>query len=653
LNSPFTAEPLEAFMAAQVAVGVALTAIALHKPASRVSAAFFTLAIWLAVVAPMEGNVLRGVGIHLATAGNERMVYVLRWATVLAGIGALFTRRLGAIVVGVIGGALVFWVAGKITESDWDVAAFHIAFFGLLIGVAKRARTVATGVASRSPSLVYEIDDLVFFGVAVILATIVCFVVLHAETDSADEWSYTYQAAIFARGRAYAEAPPCWYAFQNFWVFEASGRNFSQYTPGWPLFMAPFFLLRVVWLAAPVSLGLFVVGVARLARRAAAGFSRGTTPPSASQVRAAGWFAALATMLSATMLINGGSRFPHIFVGATFAWAVEWLCAMTSGDLPRDRQWKLGLACGAVAMITTATRPPDGLTLGIGMLAYAAYALAKGKLPWRALAGTLVSFAVVAGFTLVVLRLQLGKWFATGYSLNDVFHPWNHFGYSVPDWKDLKAALPFATGSYCWLPCSPAIGLAGFALMHGSARRIAVILFVSSLAFVGFYEAIEFGRHLNFGYGPRFQLPLVVPMAVGTGVAMANLWSTARLRHGALRAIQAGGPLAAAIAAALVGVGRIAPLLYPFAHQSVMTHDALHEALEAAHLKNALVYVTRLNNTDVRDMTENLPLDLYPDQDVVVAIDVSPNLHRCVENAYPRREPYRAVGMPIHFERIR
>jgi len=640
-------------MAAQVAVGVAVTAMAMHKPASRVASAFFVLATWLAVVSPMEANVLRGVGIHLETAGHERIVWVLHCATLLAALGALLTRRLGAALVGVIGCVALYWLAGKVIDSDWDVAAMHVAFFGLLVGVAKRARTAPANGETRAPSLRYPKDDWIFFALAVVLSTIVCFVVLHAETDSADEWSYTYQAALFARGHAYDAAPPCWYSFQNFWVFEAGGRNFSQYTPGWPLFMAPFFAVHLAWLAAPVSLGIFVVGVARVARRAAAGFSAGTAPPSASQVRAAGWFAALATLLSATMLLNGGARFPHVFVGATFAWALEWLCAMTSGDLPHDRQWKLGLACGAAAMMTTSARPPDGLTLGLGMLAYAAYALAKKQLPWRALAGTLASFFVVAGFTLVVLRLQLGKWFATGYSLNDVFHPWNKFGYSMPKWNELKAALPFSTGSYCWLPCSPAIGMAGLALVHGRARRIAVILLVSSLAFVAFYEALEFGRHINWGYGPRFQLPLVVPMAVGTGVAMGDLWSTARLRHGAARAFFAAGPLVAAITATLVSVGRIAPLLYPYAHQSVMQHDALREALDAAHLENAVVLVHRLNVTDVRDMTENLPLDLYPDQPAIVAIDRGPASVRCVANAYPNRSLYRAEGMPIHFEQIR
>ncbi len=577
--------------------------------------------------------------------GSERLVYVLRVAMLVATTAALVSRQRGSIVLAIVGEIALFYISGKVTESDWDVASLHLAYLGLLIGLTNRTSTPVAIAAPTAtpPETRYTFDDWFCFVLAVMLATIVCFVVERRATDSADEWSYTYQAALFARGHAYAAAPQCWSSFQNFWVFEAGGRNFSQYTPGWPLFMTPFFMLRMIWLAGPVSLGLFVVGVARLARRASSGHAAGTLPPRRMQVRAAGWFAALATLLSAMMLINGGSRFPHVFVGATFAWAVEWLCVMTTKGISRERQWEAGLLCGAAAMLTASTRPPDGMTLGIGMLAYAIYALGKKKLPWRAIAGTLASFTLVAGITLIILRLQLGKWFATGYSLNDTFHPWNKFGFSMPGWNELKAGVPLATGSYCWWPCSPAVGLAGMALLQGSARRIAVIMFISTLAFVGFYEAIEFGRHINFGYGPRFQLPLIVQMAVGVGVMLGHLWvSPSR------------GSIAVAIAAALVGVVRIVPLLYPYTYANVSQHDALHFAIEDAHLTNAVVYATRFNSTDVRDMTENLPLDLYPNQDVVVAIDLSASSRQCVEATYPHRAFYRVLpGPPLRLERVR
>ncbi len=655
MNSPFTAEPLEAYMAAQTAVGATLTAIALHKPMqNRIGTALLVFAIWLAVVAPIEGNFLHGLGINVLV-GSDRLVYVLRVATVIATISTLFSGRIPLVAIGVVGELILYWLAGSVLESDWEVASLHLAFFGLLVGASARARTPPAAVAEApEPELAQPIDDSI-----------------SSASPSCSRRSCASSSSIARRtartsGRTRIK-PPCSRAAARTRRRRRAGprsRIFGSSKQAEETFRNTRPAGRSSWrrssrFAWCGSRGRWRSGCSSWALRASraratAGHAAGTMPPPRSQVRAAGWFAAFATMLSATMLINGGSRFPHVFVGATFAWALEWLCEMTTPGLDHDRQWRTGLWCGAAAMMTASTRPPDGMTLGIGMLLYAIYALARRRLPWRAIVGTLVSFAVVAGFTLVILRFQLGKWFATGYSLNDTFHPWNKFGYSMPAWSELKAALPLGTGAYCWWPCSPAVGIAGMAMLHGRARRIAVVMFLSSIAFVCFYEAIEFGRHLNFGYGPRFQLPLVVPMAVGTGIALAPLWQTARARFSNASALRTGGPVAIAIAAALIGVVRIAPLLYPYTYSSVMMHDALHEALLPMHFRNAIVFGSRgLNNTDMRDLTENLPLDLYPNQSVIVANDFTPSLRRCVEDAYPNRTLYRAVpGPPIHFQQL-
>ena len=74
--------------------------------------------------------------------------------------------------------------------------------------------------------------------------------------------------------------------------------------------MAPFVAARAAWLAAPVCTGLLVAGIAPLARRVA----RGTYGGRPSAIRASGLAAGVTTMLASTVLINGGSRFPHILV---------------------------------------------------------------------------------------------------------------------------------------------------------------------------------------------------------------------------------------------------------------------------------------------------------------------------------------------------
>ena len=643
MNSPYTAEPLVALMAAQTSVGMGLTALLWLRPLRpRVATLLLAIAIWLCVLSPVDADFLRGLAF---TVGPHHLAHVLEISAALASVAAVLTRRPWLIAAAVLGEAALWFLTGYITGSDWDLAAAHIAFFGALIGWHWHAFDGLAAPEHATPPLLrrYVLDDLALAAIGTLCAAVVCTVVIKRYTVSGDEWANTYQAAVFAKLRAYAGEPRCTAAFQAFWVFPYMGRQFAQYTPGWPLFMAPFAAARVAWLAGPFSLGLLVAGAARLARRAAAGFTAGTRPPSASLVRAAGWFGGITTILSSTLLLNGGSRYPHVFVAATFAWAVESLCEIATPVSPA-RQRGYGAILGTCTALMVSARPADGAMLGVGLFVYFVYALVRRRIGWLALASATVAFVFWGGLSLVILRAQLGRWFQTGYSLAEVIHPWVKSGFSMPKPSEYRWGVPLASGAYCWWPLSPAIGLAGIAAVRGRARALLPIFLCSCVPFLTFYVVSEFGRNALLGYGPRYQLPLVVPMAAGTGLALATLWDAARRRFTAASALRLGGPAAVAIAAILLGVVRIAPLVYPYALADVEVHNRFHEALKAHPVHDAIVFVgSGLNNTDPMDLTENLPLDLYPDQDVLVALDRSPELVACVKDLYPTRRYYRAV----------
>ncbi len=655
MNSPYTSQPGDALMAAQTSVGLALGALAWSRRAKAGPAlALFCAAIALAVVAPVEPDFLRGMGAKLEP---EHFKSVLRIAALLA-VGAAAVTRQRVLVVAAAAGALILWaITGYIKECEWELAAAHLAFFGLLVGLqgadgVHREKTEEPAAPARplSPPVVLERDDLVAFGLGTLGGCLVCWLVLHGGTDSADEWADTFQAALFARLHAYGSVPHCSEAFRSFWVFQYMGRAFAQYTPGWPFFMTPFVALHAAWLAGPVSLGLLASGVGRLSRRAAAGVGAGEADPPASHTRAAGAFGALVICLSTTLLINGGSRYPHVFTAALWAWAIEALCVVSTGavSVRDERRW--GLALGACAALLLATRPGDGATLGLGLFLYFVYAVARRRIGWQAVAAATGAVAVIGGLSLFVLRLQLGEWFKTGYSLTEVFYPWAPVKMSWPKPNEFRWGIPIGTGAYCWWPCSPAVGLAGLAMLRGRARRLGFVFFCGAVPLVALCTALEFGRGYDFGYGPRYELPLVVPMAVGTAVAFATLWRKARspLAPGET-AFEAAGPMVLALTAVFLGLVRLAPLLYPPAYQDAHAHNRLRDAIAELRPHNAIVFGGQgLNTTDPMDLTENLPLDLYPDQDVLVAIDRGPDAVQCVKTHFPGRSYYRAIpGDPV------
>jgi hypothetical protein len=648
VTSPYSPQPLEALMAAQTSVGLVLGALLwLRRLRPQWATLLLLAAIALVVVIPVEQEFVTGIGV---TLGPDFVKKTLRLAAAMATLAALLTRRPAFMVVALVGEAAFWPITGYIRDCDWELAGAHLAFFGLLVGVHYRTsdtvRLAAPIKVLELPTGVW-VDDVGAFLVGTVAAAIACRILLHGWTNSGDEWANTFEAALFAKGRAYTSVPRCTEAFRSFWVFPYMGRTVPEYTPGWPYFMTPFVVLHVAWLAGPASLGVLAAGVSRLARRAAAGFGQGTKPPPVAQVRVAGRFAAAAVVLGSTMLINGGSRYPHLFVAGMYAWSVEGLLAIASPGLSRAAQWRWGAVLGGCAALLVSARPADGVLLGTGLGAYFVYALVRRRMEWRSVVSATVAASVIGILSLVILRLQMGKWFATGYSLNPVFYPWNHFAWSVPKPNEYRAGLPFATGAYCWLPCSPAVGLAGVAACRGRAQRMGFIFFLSYLPHVVFYSLLEIGRNYDLGYGPRYQLPMVVPMAVGTGVMFGYLWAAASRRWSSMPAAREGGPLAVAVVSMLVGVVRIAPLVYPNTYADVQVHNRLHEALARANVHDAIVFAgSGLNNTDPMDLTENLPLDLYPNQDVLIALDRNPDVERCVKELYPKRHFYRAIAGP-------
>ena len=718
MNYPYTSQPVDAFVAAQTSAGLVLGAVVWGRRVRPWPAtAFFLAAIAIVTVAPTEGEFLHGLGM---TLGPEHTKNVLKMAAAVATGAALITRQRALVVLAILGEVALWLITNYIQDCDSDLAVAYMTWIGLLVGLVRSnpprvtpgprsevlARLDTEGPESATnpprvtPGPVSEVparldtegpwslrfralrsedvvEDVVIGVVATFAASLVCWLVLHRRTDSADEWANTYQAALFARLRAYGAVPHCSEALRSFYVFQYMGRSFSQYTPGWPYFMVPFTVLRVPWLAGPASLGVLAAGVARLGRRAVAGFAAGAEPPSAAVVRAGGRFAALVLVASSTVLINGGSRYPHIFVAAMFAWALEALCVVADPDPSsslsvRDQERKLrrkerrkqgqwGGVLGACIALLAAARPPDGGTLGLGLFLYFAYALVRRRIAWQAVAVAAASAAFIGGVTLVVLRLQLGVWFKTAYSLLDLIYPWAKVSWSLPKPNEFRWGIPLAAGSYCWWPCSPAVGMAGIAMLRGHARRLGFVFFMSTIPLLAMYTMVELGRGYDFGYGPRYTLPLIVPMAVGTGVVFARLWAVAveapfteatRSRIGG--ALAAGGPIAVALLAAGLGVCRLAALMYPHTYADVHEHNRLHDAIDTLAPKHAVVIAGTfgLNTTDPMDLTENLPLDLYPDQDALIAIDRGPDETRCVQDKFRGRTFYRAIpGDPVRLVR--
>lgn len=647
MQSPYTQNLPEAYFAAQSSLGAVLTGVAWFRRMGKASFLVMLVAIWLPVTLPFAALFWAGMGGTVRPDFSHELLRASSLALVFA--MALSTPRWLAIVAFIVH-RLLLRADDFFLDSDLELASAHMCGVAFMLGLHHLVSTRRSPLraAVTLPADEFLVHDLTYFFTAMFAAALVSTWVLGRSCDSADEWSYTYQAAVFAKGRAYSEVPPCVAAFQNFWVFYKEGRMFSQYTPGWPLFCAPFQALGLMWLAAPVTHGLLAAGVARVARRAVSLERNGRTRAHVREVAVAGAIAALTVTFAASPLINGASRFPHTFVCACFAWSIEAVCVLAGHRLSPRAQWAWGALLGLSTAFMLSARPADGGFLGLGIFLYFLYSLSRRRIGLRAFGGTTVTFSALAGLTLVILHKQLGEWFVTGYSLLPEFHSWAKLGYSWPEPNQYRYGLPLATGAYCWWPLAPALGVGGLATMlRRGAGHLAMMLTVGGVGLLALYVAIEFGRGFDFGYGPRYQMHLVVPMSVGGAALLAPLVSAALGKAKEVSALRLGGPAAIFVVFAVLGALRIVPLTYPVAHEDVRLRNVVFAAIKQERVHHAVVTVSKGSTiSDQLDLTQNLPLELYPNQDVLVVSDRGPEVNQCVRNQFPQRRFYRAVGRP-------
>ncbi len=635
MSSPYVSDPGGAFAIAQAALGATCSAVAIVHVRPRLAGFFFALALACATLDSVAAPWLLAHGVSpIPPLAGERL-----WvASVLMCIAALLTRRVLLIAVALASSAGLRFASKHFTQFDLELASLHaIAVAGvvaLTVSRSPQVRAYRQSLASIATNRF--VDDLFCFIVPTSLAVVACVLVHQRLTMSGDEWAYTFQAALFAKGRAFGRVPACHESLRAYWVFAFENRLFGQYTPGWPYFMAPFVALRVPWMAGPVSLGLLTLGVARCSRRALSGHGR-------VAIRVAGFAGAFSAALGAGLMLNAGSRFPHIFVAALFVWGLWALFRVVDGD---RTFWPLALGC--IVAWLPATRPADGLALCTGLGAFYLVALFSGRISLRQVVLNAASFGAVAGLTLVVLRLQIGAWFKTGYSVSELIYGYRMSAMSLPKSYEFKWGLPLAAGAYYWWPAAPAIGVMGLVWMRNNARAMRFVLVVSGLALVAFYTMSEAGRGSDRGFGPRYVLPVIVPMAIGGGVFFGRL--TEFLRRASARRPSAFA-LGLGLSSALIGVLLLAIRIYPESRADVSLNNHLPLALRTSDVHHAVVVAGYgLNFTDLMDLPENYPLDLYPNPDRIIASDRGASELKCLREQFSSYKFYRAVpSTPITF----
>src|SRR5262245_55581753 len=164
-------------------------------------------AIALVVLSPTLASFLRGVGIVPAPTFT---MTILRVSAALGSVAIVVTRRWITFGVALAGEIALHFVCSYIKGSDWELIQLHLVWLAALVAAHARTETPSVPLeASWLKPRRWHLQDGLLFGGGLLVALVVCGLVLKRQIDSSDEWAYTFQAAVLARGRAYANSPSC------------------------------------------------------------------------------------------------------------------------------------------------------------------------------------------------------------------------------------------------------------------------------------------------------------------------------------------------------------------------------------------------------------------------------------------------------------
>jgi hypothetical protein len=606
---------LDLFLPAEACTALVLLALLFALRLPRARALLFGASLVATALAPIVAGYLPGLGLAIDTRRADALLVAAALLPVAATL--LEAARVRRVVVSLVPPVGLFVLAQAIGGFVPALTAVQLTALAVLLALE------LPKTEPRAPSASSFLrDDAAVFILGALAALLVCDRVLQRYTLSGDEWADTWQADVFAHLRAYASPRPCQAAFRNWWVFEKDGRLFAQYTPGWPLVMAPFQRAGAPWLAAPVVFGATAVGVARLTRRVARAGLPFVPATAARAIRMAGLLGAAASIVCPSALLNGASRYPHTLVCACFAWMVEALFAVTETSGLPAVGW--GAILGGATALAAAVRPFDGAAIAAGVLPFAFVLVFRRRVRAPGMLAAATAFAAVAALVLIVLRLQLGQWLTTGYSLSPFSARLN-----LPPVRDLAYAFRIDKGTGYWFPCSVPFLAAGLLAARGEARLPAWALFAGGAAHVGAYSLVELTRDASdSGYGPRFLLPLVVPMAVGTGLLLTVIAHRSRVGFGAVLVACAGGLVA------------VLAVVIPYWGGALTSMSALARGVRSSGLHHAVVLVHEGELApQAWDLTQNLPSD--PEPDVMIVTDRgAPDAQSCTRSTWPDRAFY-------------
>lgn len=454
-----------------------------------------------------------------------------------------------------------------------------------------------------------------------------------------DSINYLTIAQNLAKGQLHAQMPEQYEFFWFLYMIPDGEIYYSLFLPGFSIFLLPFVILGVPFLANPLLTAFNVWICGKIAKRL---FNEDVA-----------FVTMFFLVLSSFILVMGGTSMGHPFCAAMTLGAVYTYIRSIDSD-----EWRYPMMTGAAIGWMTLIRPQNSVFIAVP-LAFHALLRIREK-------GTISKgLAVIASFIPFIALLLVYNWIYTGHPLlfkQDIYFNYSEpgdfchrfgLGTGCPNSNWIEMPKEGVTWSYAIMVSYRRLSpLVVNLLLHPLTLIFAVAAFVfaktkkdlTNLVYIFILFFVSFAGYFFFFFdgnvfGPRYLYEvsffLIILIAYGfnsvCSFRFAKIFSTSLI-----------------LGALIFQLFYVYPELYKSYEKGFWDVDAkLGESVKKANLKNAVVFVSPrglygsgFTLMDVSDIDKN---------DVIYARDLGVKQNRRMMFAYPERDFYMATfKKPFH-----
>lgn len=448
---------------------------------------------------------------------------------------------------------------------------------------------------------------------------------------TSDEFICYYQAKIFLKLKAYIAAPDPPDSYAGYGIVNKNGKYFGKYTPGYPLLLLPFAIMKNPFIANPIFAVLTILTIFFIGKEL---YGKST-----------GIIAAMLLSISPFFIFNSFSVSVHMPFLLFYALFMLFYIKTVKNEKLSNPLFA-GISLGFAFLI----RPSDAVLPTVLFVISSIYFLVKGGWEWtdsgiatvdeniaKKKKEIILRFIMIGGMTLIFIgillwfnRIWTGDSFTLGFQAYAPDEKWGMGVMGHDSWRGLWNTVLSSMRLIIWLP--PLTILLSIISLTGRDKRniFLFMLFLCPVVFYFFYYCT--GLH---EFGPRFYYLALLPLPLLSARGIIRMEKIIRKRYVPVTVILTIFIVLYTFIGCIPGIARES-VKYP---RGLTSFFRIVDERFRDETGGAIVFLQSTPNQYANYFIRNSPF--LNDKNITVYF-LDPKLNKRVIKKFPQKKPYLA-----------